>query len=214
MRTLLRLAKHFEQSGFEMTAGKKTPLIGDAPRIYKAIVTEEITAFDEPTLGTGKATVKYAPGEIGTDNELVDYPSESAPAEKVVHNDTTNTFAVGQHISLIREYAGGRWFVVAGGGGSSRRANAVLDQDMTPLATFANVINVEPIEGAGPDNEPVSVANRLKWYGLEGNKCKIEWNPNFDNGPEEPKGRWEFYAIEVNYTPECPNGTEVIVDPE
>jgi hypothetical protein len=207
MRTLLRLAKHFEQSGFEMTAGQKTPLIGDAPRIYKAIVTEEITAFDGTDVGTGKATVKYVPGEIGTDNELLDYPDAINPAEKIVHNDTATTFAVGQYVALIREFAGGRWFVISGGG--SRRANAVLDADMLPTDDFVSVVSIEPIEGAG-DTEPIDAANVCRWYGITGNKCKIEYNPNFDNGldPETseplPPGGWELYAIEINYTLECP----------
>jgi hypothetical protein len=93
--------------------------------------------------------------------------------------------------------------------GGSRRANAVLDADMLPTDDFVSVVSIEPIEGEG-DTEPIDAANVLKWYGITGNKCKIEYNPNFDNGvdPETseplPSGGWELYAIEVNYTLECP----------
>jgi hypothetical protein len=98
-----------------------------------------------------------------------------------------------------------------GKGGGDKRANAVLDEAMDPEMEYVNVINVVMTSGsAGTIEEPLSVANQLKWYGIEGNQCKIEWNEFFDNGidPETeevlPKGRWELYAIEVNYTLECP----------
>lgn len=90
-----------------------------------------------------------------------------------------------------------------GGGGSSRRANAILDEDMIPSDDFVSVVSIVPIAGEG-DTEPIDAANVCKWYGKAGNACKIEYNPNFDNGPEEEPGGWELYAIEINYTLECP----------
>jgi hypothetical protein len=81
---------------------------------------------------------------------------------------------------------------------------------MTPEMAFVNVINVSATAGdIGAISEPLSVANGLGWYGIEGNNCKIEWNEYYDSGEEGAElGGWELYAITVNYTLECPIGPE------
>jgi hypothetical protein len=174
------------------------------PTCSAARVTEAITARNELTPGKGKIvllTAREKP-DTPTEYEIKKPEEENAPVITVFRiGKSPSEVAVDKEGYVIQDAWGNHWWLESDGG--SRRANAVLDADMTPADDFVSVVSIEPIEGAG-DTEPIDVANVCRWYGITGNKCKIEYNPNFDNGEGEEKGGWELYAIEVNYTLECP----------
>lgn len=204
---LARLLKE-RNIGNQLLDGNK---IDSWPTCAPARVTEEITARDGITPGMGKVCVLAAREKAGAPDEYeIKKPQEeNATIIDVFRiSESTTPIPVDAEGYIIQDRWGIHWWLEAEGGGT-RRANAVLDADMVPTDDFVSVVSIVPIEGEG-DTEPIDAANVCKWYGITGNKCKIEYNPNFDNGldPETseplPPGGWELYAIEVNYTLECP----------
>jgi hypothetical protein len=203
------LSKLVRESGLINKDNRIARIVDSWPTCAPARVTEEITARDGDTLGKGIVHVLVAQNVVD-DNDTYEIAKQSEldPVDIPVFNLFENkVIPVDKEGFIIQDQRGAHWWLETGGG--SRRANAVLDADMLPTDDFVSVVSIEPIEGEG-DTEPIDAANVCRWYGITGNKCKIEYNPNFDNGvdPETeeplPPGGWELYAIEINYTLECP----------
>jgi hypothetical protein len=106
MKEIIAAVKWLRQSGFMLQAGQKKPLIQNVPGLYVAVVTTAITARSGTTPGTGKATLRYMPGAATT---ISNYPSTAD--EVNVDNITTQSFAVGDYISVFQETASFRYVV-------------------------------------------------------------------------------------------------------
>lgn len=96
-----------------------------------------------------------------------------------------------------------------GVGTTSKNIRGVLVSDMVPEDETIQMESIVPMNGTYMGDDPLEVLNVMKWYGKTGNVVKAEWNANYDNGLDEsdsplPKGKYELYSIEINYTLECP----------
>jgi len=108
MRELLALLRWAKQSGFMLQSHNKRPMIADAPRLYVAYTTEEVTARSGTTAGKGKATLKYIPGVAGTATAIEDLTT----SEIDVYNITQSVIEIDKWIFVNRENGSGKYVIV------------------------------------------------------------------------------------------------------
>lgn len=112
MRMILETVKYLKANGLVIQSGKKKPPIFDAPRLHIAYTYTPITARSGAVAGMGTANLKSIPGVAGTDDDIDDFPP-TGTTEITVYNIFSTEIAAGTYIYIAREFASGKWVVVA-----------------------------------------------------------------------------------------------------
>jgi hypothetical protein len=94
---------------YQKKQGPKPSVTFDAPRLHIAYSTSAITPRSGSTAGTGKATLKYIPGESGTATAIEDFADG---AEVDVYNIKPQPIDEDKLIYIAREFGSGKWVVL------------------------------------------------------------------------------------------------------
>jgi hypothetical protein len=108
---ILEAARYLKQAGFVLPEDQPKKFIPDAPRLYIAVVTTEITARSGTTAGKGKATLRYIPGVPGTATTISNFPPTGVN-DVDVYNVVQTAIAVGKYIFVSRENASGKFVAI------------------------------------------------------------------------------------------------------
>jgi hypothetical protein len=111
-KMILETVRYLKANGLVIQGGKKKPPIFDAPRLYIAHTYTTVPARSGTTAGMGTANLKYIPGVAGTDDEIEGFPS-SGTVEIDVYNIFATEIPAGVYVFIAREFASGKWVVVA-----------------------------------------------------------------------------------------------------
>lgn len=111
-RMVLAIIKYLKANGFVIQGGQKKPPVFDAPRLHIAYTYTPITARSGAVAGMGTANLKSIPGVAGTDDDIDDFPP-TGTTEITVYNIFSTEIPAGTYIYIAREFASGKWVVVA-----------------------------------------------------------------------------------------------------
>jgi hypothetical protein len=156
----------------------------DPPHVEYGIVSEDITARDDTTPGTGKVILHYLDIDTGDVTPMYE------PIERDVLNITERVIKEGEYVFVLEDYHGGEYYALPMPIDKRMRCS-LADGNQFEEDTMADPHTSTSEQGITFEytgNSGEEIYNPLKIKLWQGCSVHCEWNSEL--------GRWEVYAAE------------------